>query len=103
MLSIGLSLFCNRNRKNARPVPRRAPPAQNAGAPAAQRSTFAPPRLPREQPALVALRNAFTPTRPQRSFRRLAGRKSELLRILQAIAENRAHVILFGDRGRGKT
>ena len=50
-----------------------------------------------------ALREAFTPTQPQRNPRRLAGRASELALITQAIAYNRAHVVLYGDRGRGKT
>lgn len=50
-----------------------------------------------------ALRDAFTPTQPQRNPRRLAGRASELALIIQAIAYNRAHVVLYGDRGRGKT
>ncbi len=50
-----------------------------------------------------ALREAFTPTQPQRNPRRLAGRTSELALITQAIAYNRAHVVLYGDRGRGKT
>ena len=50
-----------------------------------------------------ALREIFTPTRPQRSARRLAGRQSELLRIFRAIALDRAHVVLYGERGRGKT
>ena len=50
-----------------------------------------------------ALHEAFTPTRPQRSFRKLAGRKEELRRILEAISENRSHVVLYGERGRGKT
>jgi Cdc6-like AAA superfamily ATPase len=51
----------------------------------------------------IALHEAFTPTRPQRSFRKLAGRKEELRRILEAISENRSHVVLYGERGRGKT
>jgi len=61
------------------------------------------PAPPEEQVRQKALREAFTPTQPQRSFRRVAGRKSELLRILQAIGQERAHVVLYGERGRGKT
>ncbi len=49
------------------------------------------------------LRDVFTPTRPQRSSRRVAGRQTELLRIFRAIALDRAHVVLYGERGRGKT
>ncbi|MDE2581026.1 MAG: orc1/cdc6 family replication initiation protein [Rhodospirillales bacterium] len=51
----------------------------------------------------AALREAFTPTQPQRNPRRLAGRTSELALIVQAVSYNRAHVVLYGDRGRGKT
>ena len=77
------------------------PPAGPAFPP---REAFAPsPHFPEHHPRLLALRRAFTPTRPQRSFRRVAGRKAELLRILDAIADNRSHVVLYGDRGRGKT
>lgn len=50
-----------------------------------------------------ALREVFTPTRPQRSSRRVSGRQAELLRIFRAIALDRAHVVLYGERGRGKT
>src|SRR5229473_2109553 len=36
-------------------------------------------------------------------FRRLLGRAPELRRILQALQEDRAHVVLYSERGRGKT
>lgn len=67
------------------------------------RAGVAQPAPPDQQLRQQALREAFTPTQPQRSFRRIAGRKTELLRILQAIAQERAHVVLYGERGRGKT
>jgi hypothetical protein len=52
----------------------------------------------------AALREAFTPTRPKRSLGGLfVGRTATLKRIIAAVEEERAHVILFGDRGRGKT
>ncbi|HEY7580437.1 MAG TPA: ATP-binding protein [Acetobacteraceae bacterium] len=69
----------------------------------AVRGGIAQPVPPDEQVRQQALREAFTPTRPQRSFRRVAGRKPEMLRILRAIGQERAHVVLFGERGRGKT
>jgi Cdc6-like AAA superfamily ATPase len=47
--------------------------------------------------------DVFTPTRPQRSARRLTGRQSELSRIFRALTVERAHVVLYGERGRGKT
>lgn len=50
------------------------------------------------------LREAFTPTRPKQRLNSLfIGRTATLRRIISAIEEERAHVILFGDRGRGKT
>jgi hypothetical protein len=49
------------------------------------------------------LRDVFTPTQP-RSFGPLfIGREWYLRRLLAAVEEERAHVVLFGDRGRGKT
>jgi hypothetical protein len=51
-----------------------------------------------------ALREAFTPTRPKQEVNSLfVGRLNTLRRIIAAIEEERAHVVLFGDRGRGKT
>jgi Cdc6-like AAA superfamily ATPase len=49
------------------------------------------------------LSDVFTPTRPQRSARRVTGRHGELSRIFRALALDRAHVVLYGERGRGKT
>lgn len=50
------------------------------------------------------LREAFTPTRPKLEVNSLfVGRLNTLRRIIAAIEEERAHVVLFGDRGRGKT
>jgi len=110
MFGTGFPLFGGRKRRKPRLAPRRLATPRPQQQPQSQsrphvvhRAGLAPPGLPREQPGVMALRDAFTPTRPQRSFRRLAGRKPELLRMLQAISENRAHVVLFGDRGRGKT
>jgi hypothetical protein len=65
--------------------------------------TPTPATLPDQQELQDALREAFTPTRPQRSRKRLAGRTPELRRIFHAITQERAHVVLYGERGRGKT
>lgn len=51
----------------------------------------------------IALAEAFTPTRPQPGHARLVGRAAPLARILGAVAEEQAHVVLYGERGRGKT
>lgn len=53
--------------------------------------------------ALKALREAFTPTQPKQSVRLFAGRRRELKRIVSAIEEWKAHIVIFGERGYGKT
>jgi len=51
-----------------------------------------------------ALREAFTPTRPKQEVNGLfIGRLGTIRRIISAVEEERAHVVLYGDRGRGKT
>ncbi len=45
----------------------------------------------------------FTPTQPRSGRRRLIGRRAELMCILQALREDQAHVVLYAERGRGKT
>jgi hypothetical protein len=52
---------------------------------------------------MLAPGEAFTPTQPKVGRRRLVGREAELRRILQALREDRAHVVLYSERGRGKT
>lgn len=47
--------------------------------------------------------DVFTPTQPRRGRRNVTGRQTELARILQAIWEEQAHVVLYTERGRGKT
>lgn len=51
----------------------------------------------------AALRKAFTPTHPLRSARRLAGRRTQLARVLRAVLDESAHVVMYAERGRGKT
>ncbi len=58
------------------------------------------------EPRLIPLKPAsqvFTPTRPKTGRRQLVGREAELARILQALQEDHAHVVLYSERGRGKT
>ena len=52
---------------------------------------------------VLAPAEAFTPTQPRSGRRRLVGRRTELMRILQALREDQAHVVLYAERGRGKT
>jgi hypothetical protein len=57
---------------------------------------FTPPRQ-------VSPNAAFTPTRPRSGRRNLVGRQLELERILDAILLDAGHVVLYSERGRGKT
>lgn len=48
-------------------------------------------------------RGAFMPARPQRDSQGFVGRGKELRRIREALEEESAHVVLYAERGRGKT
>lgn len=45
----------------------------------------------------------FTPTQPRSGRRALVGRSAELERVLSALNDEAAHVVLYAERGRGKT
>ena len=63
-------------------------------------------RLPRAaagQPQPPRPGSVFTPTQPRQGVRSLTGRKAQLTRILQALRDDQAHVVLYSERGRGKT
>jgi hypothetical protein len=47
--------------------------------------------------------DVFTPTRPGANRQTLVGRRAELSRIVEAILDEYAHVVLYSERGRGKT
>jgi Cdc6-like AAA superfamily ATPase len=51
----------------------------------------------------AVLRDAFTPTRPKQQAGFFSGRHTQLQRIIAGIEEERAHVVLYGERGSGKT
>ena len=53
--------------------------------------------------ASVAAHEAFTPTQPCSRRAALIGRERELDIIVQSLSEDRAHVVLYSDRGWGKT
>ena len=61
----------------------------------------APPQI--QAPRVAAPNEIFTPTRPRAGRRALVGRAEELARIMQALNEEAAHVVLYAERGRGKT
>lgn len=49
------------------------------------------------------LRDVFTPSQPKPLGPLFVGRDQYLSRLICAVEEERAHVVLFGERGRGKT
>ena len=51
----------------------------------------------------LALNDAFTPAQPVTERRRFAGRLDILVRLISALEDQRAHVVLYGERGIGKT
>jgi Cdc6-like AAA superfamily ATPase len=61
------------------------------------------PPLAETSRASALLRDAFTPTRPKKSAALFSGRFKQLQRIIAAIEEERAHVMVYGERGSGKT
>ena len=48
-------------------------------------------------------RDVFTPTRPKRSYRDFSGRRDTIETIIQAVEEERSHVIVLGEKSLGKT
>lgn len=51
----------------------------------------------------IRLRGAFTPAQPVTDQRLFAGRREILTTLIRSIEDERLHVILYGDRGIGKT
>jgi len=57
-----------------------------------------------DQPLVeTKLWEAFTPSRPKYSSRFFAGRRWALQRIISAVEQDQAHIVIFGPRGIGKT
>lgn len=62
------------------------------------------PRLSdRSAGARVKLRSAFTPSQPITDRRLFAGRLDVLTTLIRSIEDQRVHVIMYGERGIGKT
>ncbi len=61
------------------------------------------PVLTSARPPAASPNEVFTPTRPRAGRRTLVGREVELQRILDGILDDTAHVVLYSERGRGKT
>jgi len=55
------------------------------------------------QEARLKLRDAFTPSQPVTDERMFAGRVPVIAALIRAIEEQRLHVVVYGDRGIGKT
>ena len=53
--------------------------------------------------ARLVLRDIFTPTQPVTQRSRFAGRLGLLARLISIIEEQRSHVVVYGERGIGKT
>lgn len=51
----------------------------------------------------IKLRNSFTPTQPVVDPHMFAGRRELFETLIAAVEDQRSHVVLYGDRGLGKT
>lgn len=51
----------------------------------------------------LKLRDAFTPAQPVADVRHLAGRTTVLRSLIRSLEDQRLHVVLYGERGIGKT
>ena len=51
----------------------------------------------------AAIRAAFTPSQPITELSRLVGRENLLTDMIRAVEDRRMHVVLYGERGMGKT
>ena len=78
-------------------------PRVDAGSAMVRPADVGPGFTARQTKGLLTPGEAFTPTQPKTGRRRLVGREAELSRILQALGEDHAHVVLYSERGRGKT
>lgn len=53
--------------------------------------------------ARLRLRDAFTPAQPVADIHHMAGRKDVLQTLIRSLEDQRVHVVLYGERGIGKT
>ena len=87
------------------PIPFRPMAAQRAqtDAIAGADPAPAPARLAGPAGGEAGFRDVFTPTQPRALGPLFVGREGYMRRLTSALEDERAHVVLFGDRGRGKT
>jgi Cdc6-like AAA superfamily ATPase len=107
---VSLPFLIRRTGTEASPPPRPAPTGVQTGAEDAAFLMEAPgvgwrrrTTAPEAAPSNAVLREAFTPTRPKQDSALFSGRYRQMERIIAAIEEERAHVMLYGERGSGKT
>lgn len=71
--------------------------------PAFEETVSGTARNVRANPLRARMRSAFTPSQPVSDLRMFAGRQDLLRSIIRAIETQHLHVVLYGDRGIGKT
>lgn len=54
-------------------------------------------------PIRMRMRSAFTPSQPVSNVSMFAGRRGTLVSLIRAIEDQQTHIVLYGDRGIGKT
>jgi Cdc6-like AAA superfamily ATPase len=82
---------------------RRAIPAPFGSLPRFQESASDVGRSSSTIPTRLKMRTAFTPSRPVTEPSMFAGRRVVLRSLIRAIEDQRLHVVIYGDRGIGKT
>ena len=85
-----------------------APPAADAPAYPTFRSSAVDRGIPRGEAsrlmkARMTLRDVFTPAQPVTERSKFAGRLAVLARLIEILEEQRSHVVIYGERGIGKT
>jgi Cdc6-like AAA superfamily ATPase len=87
------------------PVPRVLQSRASAGLPRFSGPATEPDNGPAtaNSPDAARLSQAFTPAQPVSDLRRFAGRKDVLERLIRTLEDRRMHVVVYGDRGVGKT
>ncbi len=83
-------------------APARPPEADNA-LPRFHDRASGPSRRSNRNPIRIKMRTAFTPAQPVSNVSMFAGRRDTLIKLIRAIEDQQVHVVLYGDRGIGKT
>lgn len=82
---------------------RRHPVRPAASLPRFQERASDVARASANSPMRLKMRTAFTPSQPVSDVRMFAGRRTVLRNLIRAIEDQQLHVVLYGDRGIGKT